>query len=73
MSVTEDCLDALDAALTTAGAQREAIRHGQEPGIPPSLRHPAWPLRSGLELGALPSAVPCARLHARQVTWEWGK
>jgi hypothetical protein len=22
-------------------------------------------------LGALPSAVPCARLHARQVLWEW--
>jgi hypothetical protein len=20
----------------------------------------------------LPSAVPCARLHARQVVWEWG-
>lgn len=31
-----------------------------------------WPLRSHLELGALPGAVPCARLHARQVLWEWG-
>ncbi|HEV2370528.1 MAG TPA: ATP-binding protein [Streptosporangiaceae bacterium] len=31
-----------------------------------------WPLRSYLELGALPSAVPCARLHAKQVLWEWG-
>ena len=31
-----------------------------------------WPLRTYLELGALPSAVPCARLHARQVVWEWG-
>jgi len=31
-----------------------------------------WPLRSYLELGALPGAVPCARLHARQVLWEWG-
>ena len=28
--------------------------------------------RSLLLLGALPSAVPCARLHARQVLWEWG-
>ncbi len=27
---------------------------------------------SFLELGALPSAVPCARIHARQVVWEWG-
>ena len=31
-----------------------------------------WPLRSFLELGALPGAVACARLHARQVAWEWG-
>ncbi len=31
-----------------------------------------WPLRSHLELGALPGAVPCARLHVRQVLWEWG-
>ena len=30
------------------------------------------PLQSYLELGALASAVPCARLHARQVVWEWG-
>jgi anti-sigma regulatory factor (Ser/Thr protein kinase) len=31
-----------------------------------------WPLRSYLELGALPGAVPCARLHARQLLLEWG-
>lgn len=31
-----------------------------------------WPLRSFLELGPFPGAVPCARLHARQVLWEWG-
>jgi anti-sigma regulatory factor (Ser/Thr protein kinase) len=31
-----------------------------------------WPLRSYLELGALPIAVPCARLRAKQVVWEWG-
>ena len=31
-----------------------------------------WPLQDFLELGALVSAVPCARLHARQVLWEWG-
>jgi anti-sigma regulatory factor (Ser/Thr protein kinase) len=30
-----------------------------------------WPLRSFLELGALPSAVSCARLHTRQLLWEW--
>jgi anti-sigma regulatory factor (Ser/Thr protein kinase) len=31
-----------------------------------------WPLRSFLELGALPTAPACARLHAKQVLWEWG-
>jgi Histidine kinase-like ATPase domain len=30
-----------------------------------------WPLRSFLEPGAFPGAVPCARLHARQMLWEW--
>lgn len=30
-----------------------------------------WPLQTSLELGALPGAVPCARLHAKQVLWEW--
>ena len=31
-----------------------------------------WLLQDYLELGALPGAVPCARLHARQLLWEWG-
>ncbi len=31
-----------------------------------------WPLQDFLELGAFPSAVPCARLHARELLWEWG-
>jgi hypothetical protein len=30
-----------------------------------------WPLRTFLELGALPGAVPCARLHAHNVLAEW--
>ena len=34
-------------------------------------RETEWPLRTFLELGALPTAVPCARLHTRQVLWEW--
>jgi anti-sigma regulatory factor (Ser/Thr protein kinase) len=29
-------------------------------------------LRSHLELGAFPTAVPCARLHARLMALEWG-
>jgi hypothetical protein len=32
-----------------------------------------WPLRNHLALGALPGAVPSARLHARHVLWEWGQ
>jgi anti-sigma regulatory factor (Ser/Thr protein kinase) len=32
----------------------------------------SWPLSTHLALGALPSAVPCARLHARVVLAEWG-
>lgn len=31
-----------------------------------------WALQDFLELGALVSAVPCARMHARQILWEWG-
>lgn len=30
-----------------------------------------WPLRSYLELGALPTAVPCAR-HTKSILYEWG-
>ncbi|HEY2577187.1 MAG TPA: ATP-binding protein [Streptosporangiaceae bacterium] len=30
-----------------------------------------WPMRDYLELGALPGAVPSARLHARHILWEW--
>lgn len=31
-----------------------------------------WPLSSNLVLGALPTATSCARLHARNVMYEWG-
>jgi len=31
-----------------------------------------WPYQSHLELGAINSAVPSARLHVRLVLWEWG-
>jgi anti-sigma regulatory factor (Ser/Thr protein kinase) len=33
---------------------------------------PAWPLQTNLELAALPTAVPCARLHVRSIAREWG-
>ncbi len=30
------------------------------------------PRQSELVLGAFPTAIPCARLHTRQLVWEWG-
>jgi anti-sigma regulatory factor (Ser/Thr protein kinase) len=46
--------------------------------IPPFLTQRArrlggcWPLEDFLELGALAGAVPCARLHTRNLLLEWG-
>ena len=37
----------------------------------PTARKPRCAHQSHLVLGALPSAVPCARLHARLVLAEW--
>ena len=31
-----------------------------------------WRYHSFLPLGALPGAIPCARLHTTAVLWEWG-
>ena len=38
----------------------------------PASMTTAWPLSSSLPLGALVTATPCARLHARAVLHEWG-
>jgi anti-sigma regulatory factor (Ser/Thr protein kinase) len=52
--------------------------HAEHRPVPPAPPPPGqdvagqWPLRSFLELGALPGAVPCARLHARELMREWG-
>lgn len=59
--------------------------HGSQPagdleqgsGVGPVL-HPhepvpqPWSPHDYLEFGALPAAVACARLHARNLLWEWG-
>jgi len=75
-------ITALDAAaartLARTGPQSPLPRAtGTEVPLPPIS--PAgisvlaqWPLRDFLELGALPSAVPCARLHAKHLIREWG-
>jgi anti-sigma regulatory factor (Ser/Thr protein kinase) len=57
------------AGRTGPGAAPAFDRCEEGPAVP-ALSD--WPFQSYLELGALPSAVPCARLHARQVLWEWG-
>jgi anti-sigma regulatory factor (Ser/Thr protein kinase) len=59
------------------GSQQAARDLEPSSGVGPALHidEPApflWPLCSYLELGALPTAVPCARLHARHLLWEWG-
>jgi anti-sigma regulatory factor (Ser/Thr protein kinase) len=38
----------------------------------PDQEAAGWPYQSHLELGAITSAVPSARLHARLVLREWG-
>jgi hypothetical protein len=49
-----------------AGPHGYAADSAQEsdPGAP-------WPHQSFLELGALPTAAPCARLHTTLMLWEW--
>jgi anti-sigma regulatory factor (Ser/Thr protein kinase) len=56
--------------------------NGSAPALTPPLIPPdpavrdvywplRWPRRDGLELGAYPSAVPCARNRAREILREW--
>ena len=61
-----------------AGATRGSLaadsdpEHGPDIGPTPRPYVSGWTMGSYLELGALPSAVPSARLHARLVVGEWG-
>jgi hypothetical protein len=50
------------ASYGEEAGQQEAGRDGQDL---------AWPHQSYLELGSLPTAAPCARLHTMLVLWEW--
>src|SRR5215470_16914322 len=45
-------------------------RRSANPGNDARFGH--WQQASTLELGPLPSAVPCARLHAKHIFREWG-
>jgi anti-sigma regulatory factor (Ser/Thr protein kinase) len=37
----------------------------------PQLALANWPLRAGLDLGAVPTAPGCGRAWTRQILWEW--
>ena len=58
------------------GSVRVAVRSGVRPAAesPTPLPVPprTWPRVSRLELGPLPTAIGCARDHAREVLIEWG-
>ncbi len=56
------------------GAGDPAPGSAPRPGAPGDAPAPGagWPLRSQLEFGPLPGAIPSARLHARLVVREWG-
>ncbi len=58
-------------AMHRSGTGPYSVHAAQDPG----LAHPAagWRLCSELVFGALPGAVPCARLHSRLVLFEWGQ
>ena len=58
--------------LTTAPPPPAAMAGTAAPSRDATHDAGEWPRRTFLEFGALPGAVPCARLHARQVMWEWG-
>jgi Histidine kinase-like ATPase domain len=60
--------------LLRGPAREDEVVIGTDPRVstsPAQAPGADWGLRTFLELGALPTAVPCARLHTRQVLWEW--
>jgi anti-sigma regulatory factor (Ser/Thr protein kinase) len=62
-------------AVTGSGSAVPGPEHGSGVGPASNQTEAAantWPLSSSLMLGALPTAVGCARLHARSVMGEWG-
>lgn len=55
----------------TTRPRHPATTTGQFRSQPPDTA-PRWPFHSSLALGALPEAVPCARLHTCHIIREWG-
>ena len=57
------------AAKPSTPAKPRTPRPGPALSMGPAA---AWSLTDCLDLGCLPSAVPCARLHTRAILAEWG-
>jgi anti-sigma regulatory factor (Ser/Thr protein kinase) len=68
--------DSAETEMPGTPARRETGWLPREcgPPVPPAegIVPGEWPFQDGLELGPLPDAVPRARLHVRQVLWDWG-
>jgi hypothetical protein len=65
-SATEQGAYSADYAGSSADAANSATGSAQQDDA-----GTAWPHQTFLELGALPTAAPCARLHTTLVLWEW--
>jgi anti-sigma regulatory factor (Ser/Thr protein kinase) len=62
----------MSGSISAASSYPTSLGHAWQsanPGTNADFGH--WRLASRLELGALPSAVPCARLHAKHIFREW--
>jgi anti-sigma regulatory factor (Ser/Thr protein kinase) len=63
-------VDVVQGSQRTADLERWS---GVGPALHPDEPAPdGWPLSSYLEFGSLPNAAARARLHARNLLWEWG-
>jgi hypothetical protein len=66
-----------DPRVDVIHGSRPASDREQPSGVSPALNPDrptsyTWPPNNYLELAALPTAVACARLQARNLLWEWG-
>ena len=50
--------------------RRETVQ--PPPGQPQPAAPAHWPLRAGLDLGAVPTAAGCGRAWTGAILWEWG-
>jgi hypothetical protein len=63
----------MSTGATTISSRDTIVRYayGQAQGAASAGSKPGWPLSAHLPLGALPTAVPCARGYTRVILDEW--